>query len=95
MKNEELKAFRKGRVEASQQLKKKHISRAEVWWHTPIITALGKQKQEHWEFKVIFSYMASSRLNGLHKTLSPNNSNNKTKIKKKYFKKSQSHFLVA
>jgi hypothetical protein len=59
----------------------------------PTVTIVGNRKQEHLEFKVIFTYRASSRLNGLQKTLPPNNS--KTKTKKDYFKKSQSYFLVA
>jgi hypothetical protein len=32
-----------------------------VWWHIPIIPALGKQRQEDYEFKTLLGYLVSSR----------------------------------
>jgi hypothetical protein len=35
--------------------------RCQAWWLTPVITALGKLKQENQEFKASLDYISSSR----------------------------------
>lgn len=52
-----------------QPKKKKNDSRPHRW-HIPVILALGKQKEEDQEFKVIFGYTVSSRLAWATKDLS-------------------------
>jgi hypothetical protein len=40
--------------------------KSQVWWHTPIIPALGRPRQEDYKFKASLGYRAKSFLKNKH-----------------------------
>lgn len=44
-----------------QALGSSPIHTNQEWWHTPIISALGRQRQDNQKFKAILGYILSLR----------------------------------